>query len=386
MADYLRDIEKAIGVESVRLIHDEASHGRISIKTAEHLAAELGRKGEAVRGNFKRRSHSGNAIDGAEAMQILSDWWNHGEGCNEGEPKRTIMKAIEQVGLHVLFSKLCKLDQGVPNVVFIRPQTLDENHNQSRENFNEEKALISHSQRTSAYRRMNSIDGGSRSHWQKLKTSIRKREHRKDSTSKDLPASRWWKKQWKSTILFSTAVFLLLLCCFWFFKFGKFFSSSETAFSSRTRSIRIGLASELSESVDEIHECPAAQHPIPNLPIFLTGHTGTRISETSILVCGGTNDDGYDPRDCLLLVLGNQQWVSFNHTMNEARIQAHSKLNNEKVFVIGGIDSHVNRNCKTSQDVFDLRHPERGWQLEFLPSKEENLCFPSEVIVEIPCE
>ena len=103
-------------------------------------------------------------------------------------------------------------------------------------------------------------------------------------------------------------------------------------------------------------------------------------------MCGGTNGDGYDPRDCLLLVLGNQQWVSFNHTMNAARIQAHSKLNNEKVFVIGGIDSHVNRNCKTSQDVFDLRHPERGWQLEFLPSKEENLCFPSEVIVEIPCE
>ena len=115
-------------------------------------------------------------------------------------------------------------------------------------------------------------------------------------------------------------------------------------------------------------------------------HTGIQISETSILVCGGTNDEGYDPRTCLLLVLGNQKWVPFNHTMNEARIHAHSKVNDKKVFVIGGIDSHVIRNCKTSQDIFDLQHPERGWQLESLPSEEDSLCFPSEVILEIPCE
>ena len=79
MAEYIRDIEKAIGAETVRLIYEEAQNGRISIKTAEQLAAELGRKGETVIGNFKRRTHTGNAIDGAEVMHILADWWNHGD-------------------------------------------------------------------------------------------------------------------------------------------------------------------------------------------------------------------------------------------------------------------------------------------------------------------
>ena len=380
MADYVRNIEEAIGAEAVKLIHEEAQNGRISIKTAEHLAAELGRKGEAVRGNFKRRTHTGNAIDGAEAMEILSDWWNHGNGCNERDPKQTVMRALEQVGLRVLFSKLCKLDQDVPKVVFIRPQGVDENHNRSSENFNEDhedKVLISEPQRTSAYRRMNSMDRGE-SHWQKLKTSIRKRKHRKESTSRDSPSPMRWKKRW---ILEIAAVILLLFFCFWYF-----FSSAQTPFSTSTRSIRVGHAGEPSESVAEVHGCPTTQIDIPNLGTAIVGHTGIQISETRILVCGGTNDEGYDPRACLLLVLGIQQWLPFNHTMNEARIHAHSKVSDDKVFVIGGIDSHVIRNCKTSQDVFNLRHPEKGWQLEYLPSEEDSLCFPSEVILEIPCE
>ena len=385
MAEYIRDIEKAIGAETVKLIREEAQNGRISIKTAEHLAAELGRKGEAVIGNFKRRTHTGNAIDGAEVMHILSDWWNHGDGCNEREPKQVIMRALEQVRLRVLFSKLCKLDQDVPKIVFRRPQGVDENHNQSRENFNEDhedKALILDSKRTSsAYRRMNSIDRRE-SYWQKLKTSVQNREHRKDSTYRDdSPGSRRWKKRWISTILAFVAAALLLFFCSWYF-----FSGSQTPFSSCTRSIRIGNAGEPSQSVAEIHGCPTTQIAIPDLGTDLEGHTGIQISETSILVCGGTNDDGYDPRACLLLVIGDQQWLPFNHTMNEARIQAHSKINDEKVFIIGGIDSHPNKNCKTSQDVFDLGHPERGWQLKFLPSEENSLCFPSEVILEIPCE
>ena len=384
MSVHVREIEKEIGAETVKLIHDEAEKGGISIKMAEQLAAELGRKGEKVIGNFRRRTHTGNAIDGAEVKQMLSDWWNHGDGCNEGDPKQTIMRALEQVGLRVLFSKLCKLDQE-PKVVLMRPQGMDENHNRSSENFNEDHediVLISDPQRRSAYRRMNSIDRGG-SHWQKLKTSVQKREHRKESVSRGSPASRRWKKRWTSTILILAAVILLLFV--WYF-----LSGSKTSFSSCTRSIRIGHAGEPSESVAEVlgpaHGCPTTQTPIPNLETSIMGHTGIQISETSILVCGGTNDEGYDPRACLLLVLGNQQWLPFNHTMNEARIHSHSKVNDDKVFIIGGVDSHVVRNCKASQEVFDLGQPEQGWQLEYLPSEEDSLCFPSEVILEIPCE
>ena len=59
MADYVRNIEAAIGAETVKLIYDEAEKGGISIKTAEQLAVELGRKGEKVIGNFRRRTHTG---------------------------------------------------------------------------------------------------------------------------------------------------------------------------------------------------------------------------------------------------------------------------------------------------------------------------------------
>ena len=144
------------------------------------------------------------------------------------------------------------------------------------------------------------------------------------------------------------------------------------------------LFGEPSESLDEIHGCPTKQIALPKLGTCLQGHTGIQISERSILVCGGTNDEGHDPRICLLLELGSQEWVAFNYTMNEPRIQAHSKINGKKVLVIGGIDSHVNNRCKTSQEVFNLEDPERGWQLE--PSEKEDLCFPTDVILEIPCE
>ena len=52
MAEYIRNIEETIGSQTVKSIYEEAQNGRISIKTAEQLAAELGRKGEAVIGNF----------------------------------------------------------------------------------------------------------------------------------------------------------------------------------------------------------------------------------------------------------------------------------------------------------------------------------------------
>ena len=58
MADYIKDIEEAIGKEAVRLIFEEAQNGKISKKTAGQLATEFGRKDETVKGEFKRRVHS----------------------------------------------------------------------------------------------------------------------------------------------------------------------------------------------------------------------------------------------------------------------------------------------------------------------------------------
>ena len=60
MSVHVREIEKEIGAETVKLIHDEAEKGGISIKMAEQLAAELGRKGEKVigRGELTRGTPS----------------------------------------------------------------------------------------------------------------------------------------------------------------------------------------------------------------------------------------------------------------------------------------------------------------------------------------
>ena len=190
-------------------------------------------------------------------------------------------------------------------------------------------------------------------------------------------------KHWILTMAGFSVVLLLCLC---FFYHSTLFPgiSNQTLSSGGTRSVRIGFFGEPSQLVDEICGCLTQQVALPNLGTCLQGHTGIQTPERSILVCGGTNDEGHDPRTCLLLELGSQNWVAFNYTMNEPRIQAHSKINGKKVLVIGGIDSHVNKRCKTSQEVFYLEDPERGWQLE--PSEKEDLCFPTDVILEIPCE
>ena len=382
MADYIRDIQRVIGEEVVGLIKEEAVKGGIDIRSAEQFVTELAKKGEKVRGNFRRRTHTGNAIDGPEVLQILSDWWNHGHGCNDQEPKETIMKALKQAGLHVLLSKIRKLDRDALN-----SQNLDENHNPKENHFNEDsedKTLISGSRKPSVFRRMSSLNTKN-PNWQKIRSSVQKKELRKESSSKEVPASLKWREAWrKHRISALAALSLALLLCLCYFYHSTLFPSNLTLSSGGTRSVRIGFFGEPSQSVDEIHGCLTQQVALPNLGTCIQGHTGIQIPERSILVCGGTNDEGHDPRTCLLLELGSQNWVAFNYTMNEPRIQAHSKINGKKVLVIGGIDSHVNKRCKTSQEVFNLEDPERGWQLE--PSEKEDLCFPTDVILEIPCE
>ena len=77
--------------------------------------------------------------------------------------------------------------------------------------------------------------------------------------------------------------------------------------------------------------------------------------------------------------------MKFAYDMNKNRIHAHAKLSNGKVFVISGSSSHPTRDCRTSQEVFTLDGPGTGWLLEQLSMDEENLCHPSEVIIDIPC-
>ena len=137
MADYITDIEEAIGKEAVWLIVEEAQNGKISIKTAGQLAAELGRKDETVKGEFKRRDHSGNVIDGAEVKHILSDWWNFGGGCNEDDPKRSLLRALKEVKLSALVTKHQKLEAEP-----MKAETREMNNNESNDRLLEDKVTI----------------------------------------------------------------------------------------------------------------------------------------------------------------------------------------------------------------------------------------------------
>ena len=97
--------------------------------------------------------------------------------------------------------------------------------------------------------------------------------------------------------------------------------------------------------------------------------------------------DNYDhnPRKCLTHELGSDTWEEFPHDMSENRIHAHAKLSDGKLFIIGGSSSHPTRDCRTSQEVFTLDRAGTGWLLEPLAMDEDNLCHPSEVIIDIPC-
>ena len=368
MADYIKDIEKAIGQEAVRLIVEEAQIGKISIKMAEQLVVELGRKDETVKGEFKRRVRSGSAIDGAEVKQILSDWWNFGGGCNEGDPKTSLLKAFKEVKLSALVNKLQKLESEATKVSWKKAETREENNNVSTDRLLGSTAAIEISSaptRTNHFQRSCSREVAL-SKWQKLMSRVKK-----------LKTGRC-KKRW--FFLFALVASFLLFCS----KFGdKFLYKDSTII---TRPVRIGNSGYASKTVTELVACPTKQSTIPDLPDPLLGHVGILVEENKILVCGGTNDNQeFNSKSCISFTLGNQHWVAFDYVMKEPRIRSYAKTSGTKIFIIGGDHSHPVKKCRKSQEVFDLKNPDVGWQLESLPDGMDGVCFPSEVVLEIPC-
>ena len=41
---------------------------------------------------------------------ILSDWWNFGGGCNKDDPKGSLLRALKEVKISALVTKLQKLE------------------------------------------------------------------------------------------------------------------------------------------------------------------------------------------------------------------------------------------------------------------------------------
>ena len=155
-----------------------------------------------------------------------------------------------------------------------------------------------------------------------------------------------------------------------------------------TRSVCIGGGQTPSKSVTEIHKCAFTQQTIPDLPVALVDHVGVLIENTKLLVCGGTDFDDHDPRTCLTHSLGSDKWEVFPHVMNQTRIDAHAKVSDNRVIVIGGKTSDPNEECRKSQEVFSLKDPGNGWVSEEVTTKPNDkavLCFNSDVILAIPC-
>ena len=348
MATYIADVKDSVGDKVVQQIFEEAERGRITTKQGEKLAAELGKKGEKVSGNFVRRKRNESAIDGAEVEHILSDWWNDGDGCNETNPKETLFGALEEAKLTTLLHKLLKLDVNA-NVV----DAGNEAHIQ--DDGSEHIGLVSLKLREPVFRRAKSVEN----QWKC-----------------NLP--RRWKKRW--ILPLPTAVFLVL---------GGFvtYEYLQQKYNlTSTRTMRIGGSKEPSTHVTEIHSCPSKQLPIPDLKNPLTGHVSIQINPTQTLVCGGTDRSSHNAKSCVSFNLGSEEWDDFPYVLNEVRINAHAKLSNKKVYIIGGESSHPTTECRNSQEVLNLENMEDGWRLEPVDSDTGvNLCFPSQTTVEIPC-
>ena len=351
-ATYISDVKNSVGDKIVQQIFEEAERGRITTKQGEKLAAELGKKGEKVSGNFVRRKRNESAIDGAEVEHILSDWWNDGDGCNETNPKEILLGALEEANLPALVRKL-QVDVNA-NVLRGR-ETGAKNEVQIHEDGSEHIGLVSLKPRGPLYRRANSFEN----QW-KCK----------------LP--RRWKKRW---ILPLPTAALLLLGGFLAYEYLQ-----QKYNLTSTRTIRIGGSKEPSTHVTEIHSCPSEQLPIPDLKSPLTGHVSIQISQSQTLVCGGTDRGSHSAKSCVSFHLGSEEWEDFPYVLNEVRINAHAKISNKKVYIIGGESSHPTTECRNSQEVLNLENMEHGWRLEPVDSETEaHLCFSSQTTVEIPC-
>ena len=353
MATYICDVKTSVGDKIVKEIFEEAERGRITTKQGEKLAAELGKKGEKVSGNFVRRKRNESAIDGAEVEQILSDWWNDGDGCNETNPKETLLRALEKAKLPTLLHKLQKLDVNA-NVLQER-EVAAGNETHIPVDGNEHIGLVSMKPKDPIFRRTNSVEN----QW-KCK----------------LP--RRWKKRW---ILPLPVAFFLLLGGFVAYNYLQ-----QKYNLTSTRTVRIGGSKEPSTLVREIHSCPSEQLTIPDLKNPLTGHVSIQIDPSKTLVCGGTDRNSHSAKSCVIFNLGSGEWEDFPHVLNEVRINAHAKLSNKKVYIIGGESSHPTTECRNSQEVLDLENIEDGWRVEPVASDlGAHLCFPPQTTVEIPC-
>ena len=352
MATYISDVKSSVGDKVVQKIFEEAERGRITSKQGEKLAAELGKKGEKVSGNFVRRKRNDSAIDGAEVEHILSDWWNDGDGCNEANPKETLLRALEGAKLPALLHKLQKVDVNA-NVLQGR-ETVDRNQVQIQDDGSEHIGLVSLKPKEPLFRRANSVEN-----------------------QRKCKLPRRWKKRW---ILPLPTACLLVLGGFVAY---EYLQQKYTLTSTRT--IQIGGSEEPSKHVREIHSCLSEQFPIPDLKNPLKGHVSIQISPSQTLVCGGTHMSS--AKSCVSFNLGSEEWEDFPYPLNEVRINAHAKLSNKKVYIIGGENSHPAKDpCRNSQEVLDLENPEQGWTLEQVDSElGANLCFHPQTTVEIPC-
>jgi len=355
MATYISEVKSSVGEELVTKIFEEAERGKISTKQGELLASELGKKGQRVTGNFLRRKRSEKSvIDGCEVELILSDWWNDGAGCYEPNPRDALMRALEAAKLPVLLSKLKQLD--VNSNILQGGEAEERNSTPVPGDGGEHIGLVSLRPSSQSFRRANSVES-------QCKCKLPRR----------------WKKRW--IIPLATAGFLLL---------GGFaaFEYSQIRYNpTSTRTIKIGGSKEPSEQVSEIHSCPTAQFPIPDLRTPLVGHVTLQINPSQTLVCGGTDRKNHDAKSCAIFTLGDDDWEDFPFSLNEVRINAHAKLSDNRVYIIGGESSHPTETCRNSQEVLQLGSTTtQGWTLEDVSTNLGALmCFPPQTTVEIPC-
>ena len=355
MATYISEVKSSVGEELVTKIFEEAERGKISTKQGELLASELGKKGQKVIGNFLRRKRSErNVIDGSEVEFILSDWWNDGAGCYEPNPRDTLMRALESAKLPVLLSKLKKLD--VNSNILQGGEPEERNSTPVPDDGGELIGLVSLRPSSQSFRRANSVE-----------------------SQRECKLPRRWKKRW--IIPLATAGLLLL---------GGFAAYEYVQIRynpTSTRTIRIGGSKEPSKQVSEIHSCPSAQSPIPDLRTPLVGHVTLQINPSQTLVCGGTDRKNHDAKSCAIFTLGDDDWEDFPFSLNEVRINAHAKLSDNRVYIIGGESSHPTETCRNSQEVLQLESTTtQGWTLEDVSTNLGALmCFPPQTTVEIPC-
>eukprot|EP00092_Neocalanus_flemingeri_P012846 GFUD01013840.1.p1 GENE.GFUD01013840.1~~GFUD01013840.1.p1 ORF type:complete len:346 (+),score=69.99 GFUD01013840.1:310-1347(+) len=153
----------------------------------------------------------------------------------------------------------------------------------------------------------------------------------------------------------------------------------ETSLSERSLQFNQG-------KLHEFHnECLRKQSTIPNLPVNIRSSVGIYTRGLGILVCGGTDDQDYNPKLCHTHKLNTDTWEKFPYPLNTNRIDSYIKISENKIYIIGGVSSEYSSNCYRSQEVLDLDKLSDGW-VEQEVEDERNLCFKSELIINIPCD